>query len=340
MQFEADVSLGGLNTLGVGSCADHFCRVQSDSDWLLALDYAHSRNLPIMVLGGGSNVILGERLQGLVIHPVGDDVALIEQTDKDVLIDVLAGAEWDWLVRLCNQRGWFGLENLVSIPGSCGAAPVQNIGAYGVEIASFIDSVRVVDLQTREFKSIKNEACGFAYRYSHFKGPWRSRYAISSVRLRLSKTPMVNTSYGALAQTLAVAGLHEPSPLDVLNSVAAIRAEKLPDVHQTPNVGSFFKNPIVSTQQAQGLREQFPDLPVYPVDDQNAKLAAAFLIEAGGLKGYQRAGCGISERHALVLVNSERSSGAQCLAVADYVINTVQAKFGVTLEIEPVIMGL
>ena len=339
MQFERDVSLEGLNTLGVTSRAENFCRVESDADWLAAIDYASSRGLGITLLGGGSNVVLGEQLRGLVVHPVGDDIDLFGQRGDDVLVDVLAGTEWDTLVRICNQRGWFGLENLVSIPGSCGAAPVQNIGAYGVEIAEFIESVRVLDLNTREFSVVKSQDCGFAYRYSYFKGPWRTRYAIVGIRLRLSKTPTVNTRYAALAQTLENAELHAPTPVDVLNTVAAIRAAKLPDVRRVPNSGSFFKNPIVSGEFAQHLQALHPDLPVYAVDDGSAKLAAAYLIEAAGLKGYLDAGCGISEDHALVLVNPGRATGAECLALAEHVISTVQSAFGVTLDIEPVVMG-
>jgi UDP-N-acetylmuramate dehydrogenase len=339
MQFEADVSLGGLNTLGVVSRAEHFCRVTSDTDWLAALDYANTRSLPITILGGGSNVILRSTLSGLVVHPVGDGIELIEQTATNVVVNVGAGAEWDKLVRFCNERGWFGLENLVSIPGSSGAAPVQNIGAYGVEVAEFIERVRVLDLQTGEFALIKGQDCGFAYRYSHFKGPWRGRYAILGIHLRLSKTPRVNTNYAALAKALLAAGLNEPSPLDVLNTVAAIRAEKLPDVHVMPNAGSFFKNPIVSTEQAQSLQAQYPELPVYTLDGQSEKLAAAYLIETVGLKGCRRGGCGISEEHALVLVNPGHASGAECLALADEVINRVQSEFDVALEIEPVVMG-
>lgn len=340
MQFERDVSLEGLNTLGVTSRAENFCRVESDADWLAAIDYANSRGLGITLLGGGSNVVLGEQLRGLVVHPVGDEIDLFEQRGDDVLVDVLAGTEWDTLVRICNQRGWFGLENLVSIPGSCGAAPVQNIGAYGVEIAEFIESVRVLDLDTREFSVIKSQDCGFAYRYSYFKGPWRARYGIVGIRLRLSTTPAVNISYFALEQALENAGLCEPTPEDVLNTVAAIRAAKLPDVRRVPNSGSFFKNPIVSGEYAQHLKAQYPDLPVYPLGDGRAKLAAAYLIEGAGLKGYQHAGCGISEDHALVLVNPGQATGAGCLALAEHVMSTVQSAFGVTLEIEPVVLGV
>ncbi len=340
MHVETGVRLDTLSTLGVPSSADYFCRVTSDSDWLEALDYATNHDLPLTILGGGSNVILGDQIRGIVVHPVGDDIELIEQTGKSVLIEVLAGAHWDWLVRYCNQRGWYGLENLVSIPGSCGAAPVQNVGAYGVEIAEFIDSVRVLDLHTSMFAHIQGQDCGFTYRDSHFKGPWRDRYAIVSIRLRLSKVPMVNTNYAALANALVATGLHEPSPLDVLNTVAAIRAAKLPDVHLMPNSGSFFKNPIVSISQAQSLKAQYPDLPLYDVDAQNSKLSAAYLIETAGLKGYCGDGCGISQQHALVLVNEGHASGAACVELAQHVINTVQAKFGVTLHIEPVVIGL
>ncbi len=339
MQFESDVSLGSFNTLGVMSRAEYFCRVNSDADWLAALDYAKTRSLPVTILGGGSNVVLGSALVGLVVHPVGNGIDLIEQTDGYAVVEVAAGAEWDRVVRHCNERGWFGLENLVSIPGSCGAAPVQNIGAYGVEIAQFVDSVRVLDIHARAFDTIHGQDCGFAYRESHFKGAWRDRYAIVSIRLRLSKTPSVNTRYAALAQALTRDGIDQPSPLDVLNTVAAIRASKLPDVRTMPNAGSFFKNPIVNTDYAKKLLAQHPDMPLYAVDEHRSKLAAAYLIEASGLKGYKHADCGMSDDHALVLVNPGHGSGAECLALADYVIKTVQAKFSVTLDIEPVVMG-
>jgi UDP-N-acetylmuramate dehydrogenase len=282
--------------------------------------------------------------------------SLLEDHGASVLLEVGAGEVWDETVRYALSRNWFGLENLSLIPGLVGGAPWQNIGAYGVEVAEVIESVAAIDLGSGERRSFDRAACAFEYRGSFFKSAAGRRWLITSVRFRLSRLPRPRTDYGEIRAELAAqaagrvpavdgrlaGGLdREPTPQQVAQAVRAIRRRKLPDPDVIGNAGSFFKNPIVTADIAESLRLSFARMPVHPVagDPGRAKLAAGWLIEAAGWKGFRDGDAGVSDRHALVLVNHGAATGRQLLALAQRIQQSVHEKFGVRLEPEPVIVA-
>jgi UDP-N-acetylmuramate dehydrogenase len=338
MRVQSQFVLLDYNTLRAPSTAEYWVEVRTLEDWSAAIELARERGLSPTILAGGSNVVLKDCLPGLVIHPMDDSVVCLEETATDILVEVGAGASWDWWVRYSVSQGWYGLENLVAIPGSCGAAPVQNIGAYGVEVASFIESVHCIDLRSGRMSELARVDCDFEYRHSVFKAE-RGQWGITHVRFRLSKQSQCMTQYQEVKNWLAAHQCHHPEPSDVLQAVASIRAAKLPDVGQYPNVGSFFKNPVVTQDTAERLLEILPNLPVYVLDNGVTKLSAAYLIEALGLKGLRYRGCQVSEQHALVLINTQSDRGEHCLELAQKVSDKVYEHFGVALEQEPSILG-
>lgn len=338
MRVQSQFALLDYNTLRAPSTAEYWVEVRTLEDWSAAIEMAREQGLSPTILAGGSNVVLKDCLPGLVIHPMDDSVVCLEETATDILVEVGAGASWDWWVRYSVSQGWYGLENLVAIPGSCGAAPVQNIGAYGVEVASFIESVHCIDLRSGQMSELSRVDCDFEYRHSVFKAE-RGRWGITHVRFRLLKQSQCMTQYQEVKNWLTAHQCHHPEPSDVLQAVASIRAAKLPDVGQYPNVGSFFKNPVVTQGTAGRLIEILPNLPVYALENGVTKLSAAYLIEALGLKGLRYRGCQVSEQHALVLINTQSDRGEHCLELAQKVSDKVYEQFGVALEQEPSILG-
>ena len=338
MRVQSQFALLDYNTLRAPSTAEYWVEVRTLEDWSAAIEMARERGLSPTILAGGSNVVLKDCLPGLVIHPMDDSVVCLEETATDILVEVGAGASWDWWVRYSVSQGWYGLENLVAIPGSCGAAPVQNIGAYGVEVASFIESVHCIDLRSGQMSELSRVDCDFEYRHSVFKAE-RGQWGITHVRFRLLKQSQCMTQYQEVKNWLTAHQCHHPEPSDVLQAVASIRAAKLPDVGQYPNVGSFFKNPVVTQGTAGRLIEILPNLPVYALENGVTKLSAAYLIEALGLKGLRYRGCQVSEQHALVLINTQSDRGEHCLELAQKVSDKVYEQFGVALEQEPSILG-
>lgn len=338
MRVQSQFALLDYNTLRAPSTAEYWVEVRTLEDWSAAIEMAREQGLSPTILAGGSNVVLKDCLPGLVIHPMDDSVVCLEETATDILVEVGAGASWDWWVRYSVSQGWYGLENLVAIPGSCGAAPVQNIGAYGVEVASFIESVHCIDLRSGQMSELSRVDCDFEYRHSVFKAE-RGQWGITHVRFRLLKQSQCMTQYQEVKNWLTAHQCHHPEPSDVLHAVASIRAAKLPDVGQYPNVGSFFKNPVVTQGTAGRLIEILPNLPVYALENGVTKLSAAYLIEALGLKGLRYRGCQVSEQHALVLINTQSDRGEHCLELAQKVSDKVYEQFGVALEQEPSILG-
>lgn len=338
LTFEKNKDLSGLNSLRLSAQAEYFCEVQSVADWQEALAWAKSADLPVTILGGGSNVVLAPRIEGLVLHPSNAELELEQEDTESVFVRVGAGHDWDRFVRACVDRAWFGLENLVSIPGSCGAAPVQNIGAYGADLADWVHTVSCIDLNTGGVFERSAADCEFGYRSSRFKTKDAGRLGIWAVTFKLSKKPKVNLSYAALKEALDVAGV-DCTPINVLKQVETIRAQKLPDPSVTPNAGSFFKNPVLSTSELAVLQSLLPHIPVYPFAEGRVKVSAAYLIEQAGLKGFSEAGFAMSEKHSLVLINSGASSGQACLHFASRVAERVRDRFGVLLEREPIALG-
>ncbi len=337
--IQRNVELTPYNTLALGGRAEYFCCVTSAELLREALEWARNKHLPVTCLGGGSNIVLAGDLVGLVVLIGIDGMQIVEQNRGTVQVSIGAGMNWDETVRDCLARGWYGLENLALIPGKVGAAPIQNIGAYGVELSEVLVTLRAVDIDTGEVVTLSNAACQFGYRDSIFKGSLKNRMAIMDVTLGLSKTPRLRLDYPALARETE--GL--PSPMTaqlVYDTVCAIRRRKLPDPATLPNVGSFFKNPLVSRQLAAALLVRYPQLVYFPQDDGRVKLAAGWLLEYAGWKGRRIGGAGVHTDQALVLVNYGGSSAQQILSLAENMRADIRQRFDVNLEIEPNILGL
>ena len=342
LTIQQNFSLQPLNSLALPAHAEFFCEVCDQQQLLAALDYAREHQLEVTPLGGGSNLVLADDLCGLVIHlnTKGIKHAIVGDC---VEVCFAAGENWHQGVLTTLQRGWYGLENLSLIPGNMGAAPIQNIGAYGVELADLFVSLSAIEIATGKHCEFDKAACEFAYRDSLFKNSARDKYIIVDITLRLTTTPTVNVSYPALKAAVLKAGLEgDLTPELVSQLVCKVRGEKLPDPQVTPNAGSFFKNPVVSGSAAATLLEQYPQMPSYPQPDQCKKIPAAWLIDQCGFKGVRRGSLGVHKNQALVLVNylSEGGgTGAQLLALAEELRDAVWQRFSIRLEIEPRVYG-
>jgi len=284
----------------------------------------------ILILGEGSNVLFREDFSGLILHPVEQRIDVVEDNEADVLIKVSAGYNWDEFVDWTVQNGYYGLENLSLIPGQVGAAPIQNIGAYGVEVKDFIESVQGFYLDTGEDFLLPAEACQFDYRDSVFKKELRGKVFISDVHFRLSKAAQPELRYGNITEQLAG---REPTPELVREIVMDIRNRKLPDPKATGNAGSFFKNPVVSKAQFEIIKQDYPDVKSYPADDM-IKIPAGWLIEKAGWKAYRVGDAGVHPSQALVLVNYGMAGPDEILKLAEQVREDIQYKFGIELEME------
>ncbi len=298
-----------------------------------------SRALPWLALGEGSNMLFIGDWPGAIVRPLLPGIAILDEDGDDVRIRVGAGENWHRLVVWCLQQDLFGLENLALIPGSVGAAPVQNIGAYGVELDRRVVAVEAYDRECADIVRLEPDQCRFDYRDSRFKRE-RGRWLITALELRLSRQPAPLLDYAGVRAELATTGIERPTPRQVFDAVCSIRRRKLPDPAVLGNAGSFFKNPIVPELQAQFIRDHQPDLPIWPTDEPGqVKLSAAWMIEHCGHKGRRLGAAGISEQHALVLVNHGGATGAELWALARLVRDDVEARLGITLEPEPRIVG-
>ena len=327
------------NTLALQGRARAFLQVRAAAELERALAWARRQQLPVIPLGEGSNVVLAGDIEALVLRMAITGIELLEEDDKQASLRVAAGEVWHPLVEWTLRRGYYGLENLALIPGTVGAAPVQNIGAYGVELASFVRAVHCVDIASGRARTLAGDACEFGYRDSIFKRSLRDQVIITAVDLQLQRKPALQVNYPALAAALAQQPAAAITPQAVFDAVVGIRRSKLPDPARIPNAGSFFKNPVVAAALAAELAARFPGLPQYPQADGQVKLAAAWLIEYCGWKGRCRGGFGVHPEHALVLVNRGGSSGADLLALAAEVAASVYDNFGIALEIEPRVYG-
>ncbi len=324
------------NTLSITAHAQAYCAVDGRDELCEALEYARGEQLPALVLGGGSNCVFSRDYPGLVLHMRSRGVD-VEQLDGQPLLRVAAGENWDALVRSCLDEGYFGLENLIAIPGSVGAAPVQNIGAYGVELSRCLRWVEGWDIEQGLFRRLSASECQLSYRDSIFKRALSDRFVITEVALQLCRRPQGDAGYPALRDYLLAAG-EDPDrvhPRQLAQAVAAIRASKLPDYRREPNAGSFFKNPLVTASQAAELLKHWPEMAHWSMPDGRVKLAAAWLVERCGWKGHRQGPVGVHPRQAIVLVNYQQAGGEQILALANAIIASVYAQFAVRLEIEP-----
>ena len=336
-EVEANVQLGSLNTLKLECIAECYVRVSTTGELQEALSEARLRSANINVLGGGSNLILNRYLPGMTIHMGLKGRELLGESADDVVVRLQAGEEWHETVLWANAEGYFGLENLALIPGSVGAAPVQNIGAYGVEIAQMIECVHVVDVRSGDIRALTADECCFSYRDSLFKTSEGKHLIIWAVDLRLSKRPVVNTSYPALREAVPH---NTATPSDVLTAVVAVRQSKLPDPSVEANVGSFFKNPIVDRVTAEHLKGDYPDMPQYPVDANTVKLSAAWMIDQLGWRGVEEFGVSVSEKHALVVINRSARYASEVIEFTDKITSSVSEKYSVSLDREPELVGI
>ncbi|WP_299577628.1 UDP-N-acetylmuramate dehydrogenase [uncultured Sunxiuqinia sp.] len=333
IRFFEDFSLKNYNTFGIDAKARFFFEFTELDDLTEFLEQNTSwREEQLLLLGGGSNLLLVHDFDGLVIHPNVPGVQVVRETRNQVWLEVGAGEDWDRFVDYCVKSEFYGLENLSLIPGTVGAAPVQNIGAYGVEVKDYIDTVNGFDLETMTSYSIPAEECRFAYRNSIFKNELKNRFIVSSVVFRLEKFPEFKLDYGSLKAEVEKRG--ELHPLHVREAVVAIRQSKLPDPMELGNAGSFFKNPVVDAELAEKLKADYPGMPAYPAEDGKVKLAAGWLIEQCGWKGFREGDAGVHEHQALVLVNYGSATGEELFQLAERIKSSVADRFGVELEPE------
>lgn len=328
--METNKSLKDYNSFHFDISAKHFFEVRELEHFRTALSENRLPH-PIYVLGGGSNVLFTGNFYGSIIHPVNKQIELVSETDEDVIVNADAGIDWDAFVSWCIQNGYYGLENLSYIPGQVGAAPIQNIGAYGVEVESAIVRVFAMSLKDRNLLEFEHSDCQFSYRDSIFKHQWKNKILIYRVAFRLQKrfSPMIE--YGALKERIH--STRNLTPEKLRDMIIKIRREKLPDPEEFGNVGSFFKNPVLDAARMQKLRKLLPDIPAYEAKGR-FKIPAAFLIDRAGWKAVRREKVGVHEKQALVLINIDNAHGKDVLSLAEEICSDVERKFGVSLEME------
>ncbi len=327
------------NTFGIKATTDRYLVVSQLQQLRDALATVRTSASPFLVVGAGSNMVFTNHFHGTILHLDNKGVSLVPPSDADTLyVEAAAGEVWDDFVRYCVSQGWHGAENLVAIPGTVGAAPVQNVGAYGIEAKDIIHSVRAIEVSTGQERIFSNEECRFGYRNSIFKGELVGQYVVWSVTFCLHKAFHPDLQYRAVVDELAALGISNPLPQQLIDVIADIRWRKLPRPEHTGSAGSFFKNPIVPASQYQQLKAIYPDMVVYPAPAGGYKLAAGWLIEHAGWKGRNLGRCGVYEHQALVLVNRGGCTGSEVVALADAITADVKAKYGVTLEKEAIII--
>jgi UDP-N-acetylmuramate dehydrogenase len=337
LQIQRRASLRELNSFGLPATAATLVRIASDADVRRVVDHPELGRAPKFILGGGSNVVLTRDVNAVVLKIEVAGRRLLAETPEAWIVEAGAGENWDAFVAWTLAQGWPGLENLALIPGLVGAAPVQNIGAYGVELKDRFHSLDAVDLVTGRSVTLDAAMCRFGYRDSVFKHDLAGKSVITRVRFRLPRPWLPVLGYLDLERKIAETGIRSPDAATVAAWVTAIRRAKLPDPASIGNAGSFFKNPVVSAEQCRDIIGRDPEVVHYPLPDGSAKLAAGWLIDACGWKGKTVGRAGVYERQALVLVNRGGASGAEVLTLARAIQESVYGRFGIRLEPEPVV---
>ncbi len=328
----SDHPLESHNTFHVKAVAGTFIEFDDKDKFLDWLSITKPSPGSTLVLGGGSNLLLAKDIPGIVLHPVNDLIEVVGYEPAGILVRAGAGTVWDWFVEWCVERNFGGLENLSLIPGSVGASPIQNIGAYGTEAGNLVESVEVIDLEDGRNFILSSEQCRFGYRDSIFKHPEGKQWLVWSVTYRLQKEPKVNLTYDPLKKYFS--GNPLPNLHDIREAVIAIRRSKLPDPDEIGSAGSFFKNPVIPLSEAADLKKEHPDLPVYPQNNQTVKVSAGWLIEQCGWKGFRDGPVGVYPAQALVLVNYGGGTAAQIIALSERIRSSVLERFGINLENE------
>jgi UDP-N-acetylmuramate dehydrogenase len=338
MQIERGVSLKPYNSFSLPAVAGTLVRIASDADVRRVVDDPVLGSAPKFVLGGGSNIILTRDMPQIVLKVEVRGIRLVEERADAWIVEAGAGENWHDLVAHTLARGWPGLENLALIPGTVGASPVQNIGAYGVELKDRFESLDAVDLVTGRTQTLFADTCAFGYRDSVFKNALANRTVITRVRFRLPRPWQPVLGYLDIERRMAETGIHAPSAQQVFDWVCAIRRAKLPDPAVIGNAGSFFKNPIVTPEQCRDIIGRDPEIVHYPLPDGSIKLAAGWMIDACGWKGKHVGQAAVYEKQALVLVNRGGASGAEVLMLARAIQESVYGRFGIRLEPEPLVV--
>jgi len=336
MEITQNSSLQNLHSFGSNEKANYFAKINSNEAIELHINWAKDKNIPYLILGAGSNILFTKTFEGLVLKMEIMGIKKLKETPSEVYLEVGAGENWHHFVSYCVQKGWGGVENLSLIPGTVGAAPIQNIGAYGVEAKDSIASVTAYDTQSAQFVTLQNSDCAFAYRTSLFKKD-TTRYIISSVQFVLQKQPIFRTEYGAIKEVLHQKNNKQASLEAIASAVIQIRSEKLPDPTKLGNAGSFFKNPTITKEFFEVLVAKYPKIIAYPITDDTYKIAAGWLIEACGWKGIQKGNVGCYEKQSLVIVHYNNGPGIEIFNFSEEIIQSVLAKFEILLEREVVI---
>lgn len=327
-------SLKSLNTFGISATAAFFTEIFSHEELKEALHFAKEKNKPLLVLGGGSNILFTKDFDGLVIKNSIPGINILKEDEQHVYINVGSGVVWHEFVLFSLKNNYAGVENLALIPGCAGASPMQNIGAYGVEIKEVFHELNAIHRTDHAYQKFNNKDCEFGYRESVFKNKYKDQFVITDVTYRLSKTPQFNIEYGAIRYQLEKDGLKDLSIQAIAKAVIEIRSSKLPDPKLIGNAGSFFKNPSISIDQFEKIKEKFPELVAYPNADGTMKVAAGWMIERCGFKGFRRGDAGVHEKQALVLVNYGNAKGSEILQLCNEIKDSVFEKFGAVISPE------
>ena len=333
MRQEKNFSLKNYNTFGIDAKAKTFVEVTNEDELQEVLKQVYASEL--FILGGGSNCLFTKDFDATVLHINLKGKQIVNETEEEVFLKVCAGENWHELVLFCVENNYGGIENLSLIPGNVGTSPIQNIGAYGVELKDVFAECEAIHVQTLEKRIFTKEDCQFGYRNSIFKNEVKGQYVITSVTFQLTKeNHVLKTDYGAILNQLEAKGVVEPSIKDISDVVIAIREQKLPNPKEIGNSGSFFKNPIISTSEFLNLKEQFENIPSYQISEKEVKVPAGWLIDQAGFKGYRNGDAGVHKNQALVLVNYGEAKGEEILELAKHIQQSIQEKFGINLEME------
>lgn len=336
LTLKSNIDLQAFNTFKIKAKAAYYLAFSSEED--LAAYFKQYAALPFLVLGGGSNLLFTNDFSGTVLHNQIMGIKTQHLVDHTVLVEAGAGENWHQFVQWCIDQDFGGLENLSLIPGKVGAAPIQNIGAYGIEVKDVFHSLTAYDIQNQHLVTLDSAACDFGYRYSRFKGDWKGRFIITSVTFKLSTSNhSLNTSYGAITKALAKKAITIRS---IADAVIQIRQSKLPDPAELANAGSFFKNPIIDKKDLKKIQAVYPNIPHYPAGGKQVKLPAGWLIDQCGWKGKRLGATGCYEKQALVIVNHGSATGQEIWSFAQKLIASVEQKFGISLEPEVNVVGL
>ncbi len=334
-KIEENVNLKAYNTFGINAIARYFCSISNEDELQSLLQTDLYKNEKTLILGGGSNILFTKDYDGLVIKADLKGIQVVDESDDTISIRAMSGEIWHDFVVYCVNHNWGGIQNLSLIPGTVGAAPIQNIGAYGIELKEVVKEVSGIELISGEVKSFQNHECAFGYRESIFKHQLKEKFFISSVTLSLTKkNHIINISYGAIKDTLKEMNIDEPSLKSISDAVIHIRMSKLPDPRQLGNAGSFFKNPIISLNHYQSLQKAFPQIPGYHSVNQEVKVPAGWLIEQCGWKGKRINDIGVHTHQALVIVNYGNGTGEEIFQLAMQIISSVKEKFYIHLTPE------